>query len=775
MAIALSLLVLISLILAFIVLYARIDTLKRQLDKFDRLVKSLQDDVLRLQQKLKTEQAVDTSPIQTAEEPITAKPVQPLSEIKPPVQPVTPTAPIPPKPIVSKVEPKSSRSRSEWEQIIGGKLLNRIGALALIIGVGFFLKYAFDKNWISETFRVLIGAFSGIGLLAAALHFEKKDFKVFAQGLIGAGVAILYLSVYASFNFYHLVPQIPAFVLMSIVTAATFLLAIRSNSFAIALLGWAGGFLTPIMLSTGTANEVGLFTYIALLNLGLLAIVTMNQRWILLEALSLIATWLMFFAWADTYYQDSAFGVTIFFVLLFWALFFSSDIIHALRDSSFQPEARQILSALNTLIVYPVLYDLIEGHDPAWSAAATVLFALVHLAVLLVLLRRKGQWSGSVVRYSLTTIALIGIAIAIQFEDFIIPTAWGIQATFLMWFGMRLSKKHIWVSGGLLFLLSVLILIGTPGAFEWGNPAAFDLFSSSRTAAYVSLAAGIWLIAFIAGTDGELLPKRLASALHYCWCVLVAIFVAVECKDLFLHRAAVDPANSIVYHFTGVLTLAILWMMFSIAYVRTATVRDIRPMLYSGFVLALVAAFTAVVRGLEFAPIQSFSPVMNYRLGAMLVIVGGFAWHSFLFKRAGKHERMRASIVIALVAVSLLALTAETRDYFEKELWALAQSGQFNDEYNRLENLKQLSLSSVWLLFSIALVSWGILKRSRMLRIVAFVLFGISILKIFLYDLSTLETLYRIFSFIGLGVILLAVSYLFQRYKQFLFGADEPA
>ena len=133
--------------------------------------------------------------------------------------------------------------------MIGGKILNRIGALALIIGVGFFLKYAFDNNWITETMRVVIGIVTGFLLLFGGHHFQKKDYKIFSQGLSGAGIAILYLAVYSAFNFYHLVPQITAMLMMSAVTAITFWQAFKYDSQIIALFGWLGGFLTPFLLS----------------------------------------------------------------------------------------------------------------------------------------------------------------------------------------------------------------------------------------------------------------------------------------------------------------------------------------------------------------------------------------------------------------------------------------------------------------------------------------------------------------------------------------------
>jgi uncharacterized membrane protein len=115
-------------------------------------------------------------------------------------------------------------------------------------------------------------------------------------------------------------------------------------------------------------------------------------------------------------------------------------------------------------------------------------------------------------------------------------------------------------------------------------------------------------------------------------------------------------------------------------------------------------------------------------------------------------------------------LTGETRDFFEKKLELLGPlQGNMAPSASDLENMKQLSLSGVWLLYSISLMGVGIWRRLRSIRVIAFVLFGVTILKIFIYDLSFLETLYRIFSFIGLGVVLLIVSYLYQHYKGVIF------
>src|SRR5262245_16947827 len=158
---------------------------------------------------------------------------------------------------------RPSRTRAEWESLIGGRLLNWIGALAIIIGIGFFLGYGYQNDWISPALLVGIGAVTGFALLAGGDLSFRKGYRIFSQGLLGAGISILYLSVYASFNYFHLESQGTAFSMMCTVTVLTFVQAFRFDSLSVSVLGWAGGFLTPVLVSTGQSNEVALFTYIS--------------------------------------------------------------------------------------------------------------------------------------------------------------------------------------------------------------------------------------------------------------------------------------------------------------------------------------------------------------------------------------------------------------------------------------------------------------------------------------------------------------------------------
>jgi hypothetical protein len=191
----------------------------------------------------------------------------------------------------------------DWEQFMGAKLFAWIGGLALFLGVAFFVKYSFEHNLIPPELRVAIGFVVGACLLIGGVLLKRKENAVTAQTLCATGVLILYAVTFACRSYYHFrfFGLIPTFLLMTLITAVAFLLAVRLNAIVVAVLGIAGGFLTPVLLSTGQDHPLGLFMYIALLDIGLLA-VTQRQRWNVLPILGAIGTALMQFAWITTFF-----------------------------------------------------------------------------------------------------------------------------------------------------------------------------------------------------------------------------------------------------------------------------------------------------------------------------------------------------------------------------------------------------------------------------------------------------------------------------------------
>lgn len=155
-----------------------------------------------------------------------------------------------------------------WEQFMGAKMFAWIGGLALFLGVGFFVKYSFEHNLVPPEVRVAIGFVVGLALLIGGLLLKRKENVVTAQTLCATGILILYAVTFACRAFYHFsfFGLVPTFALMTLITVAAFLLAVRMNALVVAVLGIAGGFLTPILLSTGQDNPLALFGYIALVS-----------------------------------------------------------------------------------------------------------------------------------------------------------------------------------------------------------------------------------------------------------------------------------------------------------------------------------------------------------------------------------------------------------------------------------------------------------------------------------------------------------------------------
>lgn len=227
----------------------------------------------------------------------------PAAPGRPPVQTALPGATRSETPIVGSGPGSLAPVMFNWEQFMGVKLFAWIGGFALFLGVVFFVKYAFDHNLIPAEVRVTLGFLAGAGLLAGGAWLQRKRaYTVTAQTLCATGVLILYATTFAGHSFYHFFGTVPAFLLMTAITAAAFWLAVRFHALVVALLGLCGGFLTPVLLSTGEDNPLALFGYLALLDAGLIA-VALRKRWNFLTLLGATGTLLLQLAWVAEFFE----------------------------------------------------------------------------------------------------------------------------------------------------------------------------------------------------------------------------------------------------------------------------------------------------------------------------------------------------------------------------------------------------------------------------------------------------------------------------------------
>jgi uncharacterized membrane protein len=275
-----------------------------------RAIEELKQRLLMLEARLhRSSEDAPAPPSEIVTQPKSAAPIIPSVSVPPPLPVTAVPPPIPEtKPItpVEKVQMETAPPPVrviDWEQFMGAKMFAWIGGFALFLGVAFFVKYSFEHNLISPELRVAIGFLAGIALVIGGVALKRKENAVTAQTLCATGILILYAVTFACRSFYHFpfFGLIPTFALMSLITAAAFLLAVRMDALVVAILGIAGGFLTPVLLSTGQDNPLGLFGYIALLDIGLLA-VARRKEWSLLPILGAIGTVLMQVTWVGNFF-----------------------------------------------------------------------------------------------------------------------------------------------------------------------------------------------------------------------------------------------------------------------------------------------------------------------------------------------------------------------------------------------------------------------------------------------------------------------------------------
>src|SRR5882724_2029176 len=299
----------------------------RRLNSLEQRLSSLDKKLAALPTSVPTHPA----PAPTSE-PTSIQPPAPSSVVTPP--------PSPTPPVVSTSRPQTESRKNirtsplsqpvmphpqavapdHLENLIGGHWLNRIGILAVFIGISFFLKYAFDNNWIGPSGRVAIGILLGALMLPWGHWLLSRGYPYFSEGIAALGQAILLLSLWAGCRYYAVFSRELGFAGMVLVTITIAAVALGRDSQRIAMLSMLGGFLTPLLVSTGRDEQIALFTYIFILFAGLL-IMAWRRDWRWLAPVSFVLTQFYFWGWYITFYQAEKLGATIAFATIFLILY----------------------------------------------------------------------------------------------------------------------------------------------------------------------------------------------------------------------------------------------------------------------------------------------------------------------------------------------------------------------------------------------------------------------------------------------------------------------
>lgn len=713
--------------------------------------------------------------------PVPSRPALPSQPAPSLTSPAVPAQTMPPareaQAYGASAQPSAKPPRASLEARIGGNWFNRIGMLAIALGVGFFLKYAFDNEWIGPAGRVSIGLFIGAGFLAGGELLRKRGYTSYAAGLSGGGILILYLSIFAAFSFYQLIGQLPAFILMAAVTATAALLSARYNALPIAILGLIGGFLTPILLSTGVDNQVGLFGYIALLNAGVLAL-AYSKHWRSLNYLAFGATVLMFAGWMLEWYEREKLAPTMFFLTLFFVIFALLAILYNVINRRQTTWLDLLLTLANALLYFSTSYVLLDESYRGVLGAFAVLMAVFYLGLGYFTYNRDREDQLLIYTFLGLAFLFLVLAVPIQFDQQWVTMGWAVEGAVLTWVGLKAADRTSRYASLVVFAIA---------AFHWFVIDAQDISLGAATGflplvnrralscavLIASLATAVWLynrFASTSDTDEQSLFKDLYMLSANA---LAVTLLSLDVNDYFRQRAYSQGGEFSAWWRNPVyepryFMLTALWAVYA-AIMLVIGIKRNRPVLrYAALLLLGLAVSNSLVTNLQFSTAQWHTPIFNQTFASFAFLIAAMVCGALFYSQAGdisERERnsMRGVLIGAANLFAIIALSAEVVGHFDRQsLAAINDSTALRD----LELAKQLSLSMIWMIYGGVMLTLGIIRGNALLRWMALALLGLTIGKVFLIDLASLDRFYRIVSFIVLGAILLGVSFLYQRLRQ---------
>ncbi|HEY6968366.1 MAG TPA: DUF2339 domain-containing protein [Candidatus Angelobacter sp.] len=501
-----------------------------ELEGLKAQVAALTARIYRLEQRLGV---VAPSPPQPAIPPPVTPPLmaQPLIEAPPVSGELTPpsfsTPPSGPPIAVSK--------ETSLEKRIGQYWLNRIGIAAVLFGVAFFLKWAFDNGFIGPGGRVTIGLIAGIALILWSERFRTRGYKPFSYSLKAVGIGCLYLSLWAAAQYFDppLISVQIAFIAMVVVTASTIVLALTQDAQLLVLFALIGGFGTPVMLSTGENHEIVLFSYVAVLDLAVL-VIAIFKPWRRLLWGSFVGTVTLYCGWAIAHYSTGQRPLTVFFTILLAAIFAVIPLVTPFeRSTRFKGPSITliVLPLLNAVWFFLALFAMYESEKQTLTWYALGL-AAGYLALSNAFKRRITQEEGKVINliHVAIAIAFITIAIPLKLSHHWITMGWLVESAVLLWIAVRTRTNFLRYLAAVALALGIFRLVAFP---MYADRFIFN----ARFATYLVAIAVLGGIVYFGERSASETEKRFVKIAAVVLNVLALMALTYEAADYFDRQA----------------------------------------------------------------------------------------------------------------------------------------------------------------------------------------------------------------------------------------------
>ena len=551
--------------------------------------------------------------------------VEPTTKGEP--QPKIPKTPPPPQAPPQQTKPPQPstphRSAAEIESVIGRRWIGWIAVTLILFATAFFLKYAFDNRWIGEVGRVAIGIFAGVLMVTLGYRYFKRGWQIFSQILTGGGVVLLYLSTYAAFGYYHLVPQKAAFAFLIVLIAEAAILSLLYGAPAIAIMALIGGFLTPLLLHSDRDQYLSLFGYILLLDLGALAVL---KHWKGLRTIAFIGSHLLFWLWYDQHYTEQRLLVVVLFhIALFLVFLFEHLAARLFRQNETISIESIWLLVVNPFVFFITSYQLLNPFYHDWMGVFAIVMAIVYAGGAKLLIDRTNVKQAELLSLIGISLTFTTIAIPIQLSSNWITIAWALEALTMLWAGIETRALRLRISAYALFwlALSKLLFWDTPYGFRPAFIPIFNRYFLSSLLVIGCLFAAVALLQTLATrkkvSEAGIKLGFLVAALFALWLVS-----SIETYTFFQMRAIAQRVVEDAQHqrWLGQMALSVVWAVYAAVLAAIGFVRRSSATRWAAlalFALTVVKAMLVDIAALQ----QLYRIIVFFVLGVLLLLV---AW-----------------------------------------------------------------------------------------------------------------------------------------------------
>jgi uncharacterized membrane protein len=670
------------------------------------------------------------------------------------------------------------KNNPDIEKFIGENLFNKIGIAVLVFGIGFFVKYAIDQDWINEYGRVAIGFLCGIILIGFA-HYLRNSYRSFSSVLAGGGIAVFYFTVAFAFHQYHIIKQVPAFGAMVIITAFAVVLSLLYNKIELAVIAAIGGFLTPFLVSNGGDNYIVLFTYLTILNVGLLAL-AYYKKWSLINILALFFTIIIYGSWiVKTFIFDVSpthHANGLLFGTIFYVLFLAMNMIHNItQNKAFKAFDFFILIFINATYFTAGMVILSDWNDGNYKGLFTILLAAINFGFAFYFYKRQQADKNLLYLLIGLTLTFLSLAAPIQLSGHSITLFWSAEAVLLYWLHQRSQIKLFKLSSLLVLLLMLISLMldwsmaNTDNAFA-NLPIIFKDLKGVITniVAIISLILYYILLkrdtnVFVAGFSNKIIGYVMLG-LATCLVYFTLIFA------INLHYTNTQTyvfAN--IYHrlvTNGLAVLALFIVLPRLQIKEDVFVKIGLAMFCFIFYFFSVGLISEIRIGVMAKEYKYVHLLAHFAAVALQLVLTYFTINAirknidFLGKKIAALGWIFSFMVVFIFSIEFLQL-------YSIAFNSMANASLLQSQYEKA------GLTILWSVSAFIMIWLGIKHRYKPLRIIAIVLFAIALFKLFFFDIRNISPGGKIAAFIMLGILLLAISFMYQRLKKILID-DEP-